>query len=205
MPRHARVVAVNIPHHITQRGNDRQKVFFEDEDRQLYLRLLDKQAHKFAVDLIGFTLMSNHIHLILVPPEPNALAEVLGNAHSQYTQRFNFRYQRTGHLWQNRFFSCPLDRRHLWTALCYVERNPVRAGLVDYAWDYPWSSARAHVTGTDDTGLLGMDEWQAAFTPAEWKRMLMATEDPRALTLLRKATLQGRFPTEGTDPDPMKE
>jgi len=193
MPRIARTVAVDVAHHVTQRGNNRQTIFFGDEDRRFYLCLLEHYIRKFNVDMLGFSLMTNHVHLILIPPETNALANALGKVQSRYSQYINFRQGRSGHLWQNRFFSCPLEPPHLWCALCYIERNPVRAQMVKQAWDYPWSSARAHVTGQDQSGLLKMDLWQAAFTPAEWRKMLETPEEPMMLTGIRNATRHRRY------------
>ena len=89
--------------------------------------------------------MENHIHLVAVPDEPHSLAVALRRAHGRYALYLNARRNRTGHLWQNRFYSCPLDRRHLWVALRYVERNPVRANLVARSEQYAWSSAAAHL------------------------------------------------------------
>jgi putative transposase len=90
----------------------------------------------------------NHAHLVAIPRGADSLARALGRAHSCYAQRFNRRYRRSGHLWQNRFYSCPLGSSHLVRALAYVDLNPVRAGLVGCAADYPWSSAPAHVRGS---------------------------------------------------------
>jgi putative transposase len=193
MPRIARTVAVDVAHHVTQRGNNRQTVFFDDEDRRFYLSLLENYISKYYIDMLGFSLMTNHVHLVLIPPEANALANALGKVHSRYSQHINLKQGRSGHLWQNRFFSCPLEPPHLWCALCYVERNPVRAQMVKQAWDYPWSSARAHVTGRDESGLLEMDLWRAAFTPAEWRKILETPEEPTILTGIRNATRHGRY------------
>ena len=98
-----------------------------------------------------------------------------------------------GHFWQNRFFSCPLGERHRWLALAYAERNPVRAGIVSDAWRYQWSSARAHLQGTDPRGLLKLGEWEKVYTPSRWQDVLqrsMAEEDD--LEHLREATRSGR-------------
>ena len=91
--------------------------------------------------------MTNHVHLVAIPERPDSLARALGQCRSRYAQGFNRRYGRTGDLWQNRFYSCPLGRTQLVRALLYVDLNPVRAGLVGRAEEYPWSSARAHAEG----------------------------------------------------------
>ena len=94
--------------------------------------------------------MSNHIHLIVVPGTVHSIARALKDAHGRYAAYFNARYLSSGHVWQGRYYSCPLDPAHLWAALRYTERNPVRAGLVADPEDYRWSSARLHC-GTVDT------------------------------------------------------
>jgi len=154
MPRVARVVAAGVPHHITQRGNNRQDIFLTDEDRRFYLDVLREDNRRCGVRLLAYCLMTNQVHLVAVPERADSLARALRRAHSRYAQRFNRLYGRSGHLWQNRFFSSPLDRHHLVTALAYVELNPVRAGLVGRAEQYPWSSARAHITAEDSSALL---------------------------------------------------
>ena len=191
MTRIARVVAVHNPHHVTIRGNNRQDVFFQAEDYQFYLHLLNTYLQEFNVELIGFSLMTNHVHEVLIPHDEDSLSKALCRIHSRYAQYINLGFERKGHLWQGRFFSCPMDLPHLWKALCYVERNPVRAGMVEKAWDYPWSSAAAHASGQDSTGLLSMGLWQAAFAPAQWRQMLEQGDDPNLRRRLRQATLRG--------------
>jgi putative transposase len=125
--------------------------------------------------LLGYCLMTNHVHLIVVPATESSLAKALGRAHWVYTQAINRLHGRSGHLWQNRFHSCALDDDRLWTALRYVENNPVRARVVRRAWNYPWSSALSHVNaerGGDD--LLDFAEWRRVFTPHEWRETLLA-------------------------------
>ena len=158
MARMARVVAAGVPHHITQRGNNRQDIFLLDDDRRFYLDTLRERSQRYGVTLLGYCLMTNHVHLVAIPERPDSLARALGQSHSRYAQRFNRRYGRSGHLWQNRFYSCPLGRTHLVRALLYGDLNPVRAGLVGRAEEYPWSSARAHLDGV---GVRGGFEGQA--------------------------------------------
>ncbi len=124
MPRLARAIAVGCAHHITQRGNNRQPVFFVDDDRRLYLRLLQEQAQKYGLEVLAYCLMDNHVHLVAIPHEEEALAQAVGRTHFRYTQYINRFHQCSGHLWQGRFYSCALDGRHLWPALKYVELNP---------------------------------------------------------------------------------
>jgi putative transposase len=105
--------------------------------------------------------MTNHVHLVAVPDRPDALARGLGRAHFLYTRDFHLHHASSGHLWQNRFFSTALGPHfHLFTALRYVDLNPVRAGIVNQAEAYRWSSARAHLTGQDSSRLLDMASWR---------------------------------------------
>ena len=198
MPRQARVVAVGAPHHITQRGNNRQDVFLSSDDRQVYLDLIRAQCHFCELALLGYCLMANHVHLVAIPRRGDSLARALRRAHSQYAQRFNRRYGRSGHLWQNRYFACSLDRDYLVAALLYVDLNPVRAGLVGDAQLYPWSSARAHVEGKDPCGLVDPAEWGQLRTRADWADGLNRPLPEADVSGLRLATRSGA-PCGGAD------
>jgi putative transposase len=134
--------------------------------------------------------MTNHIHLIAVPEREDSLAVLLRRVHGRYAQYYNIRHGRTGHLWQNRFFACVLQENHLWTALAYVERNPVRAGIVERATDYPWSSAAAHVNGAGTSELLDMSWWRRE-GPPDWARTIDG-DDLEAASVLRRCTYSGR-------------
>ncbi|RCX32261.1 transposase [Thioalbus denitrificans] len=150
MARLARVVAPGLPHHITQRGNRRQNTFFRDDDFRVYIDLMATWCAHYGVAVWAYCLMSNHVHLIAVPEEANGLAPAISEAHRRYSRHINFREGWRGHLWQGRFASFPMEETHLLAAAQYVERNPVAAGMVKAAGDYPWSSARAHLDGRDD-------------------------------------------------------
>ena len=153
MARLARVVAAGLPHHVTQRGNRRQPVFFGDDDYETYRKLLAEGCRAAGVAVWAYCLMPNHVHLILVPPDGDGLRAALGEAHRRYTRHVNFREGWRGYLWQGRFASFPMDESHLLAAARYVELNPVRARLVRTARDWRWSSARAHLAGRGD-GLV---------------------------------------------------
>lgn len=150
MVRLARVVVPGIPHHVTQRGNRRLETFFEDDDYRAYLDLLAASCTEAGVAAWAYCLMPNHVHLVLVPEEPDGLRRALGEAHRRYTRRINFREGWRGHLWQERFHSFPMDEDYLLATARYVELNPVRARLVRKPEAWPWSSARAHLAGRDD-------------------------------------------------------
>ncbi len=130
MPRNPRVVAVGVPHHVTQRGSDHRDVFWHDRDRRAYLEALFEYAARYGLEVWGYCLMRNHVHFIAVPLRELSLARVFGRTHSDYARYANVLRRGCGHLWQARFYSCPLDETAAWRALTYVERNPVRAGLV---------------------------------------------------------------------------
>src|SRR5258707_13333097 len=150
MARLARVVAAGIPHHVTQRGNHRQQVFFGDDDYATYRALLAEGCRAAGVVVWACCLMPNHVHLILVPSDADGLRAALGEAHRRYTRLVNFREGWRGYLWQGRFASFPMDESHLLACARYVELNPVRARLATAARDWRWSSARAHLDGRDD-------------------------------------------------------
>jgi putative transposase len=129
MARLARVIAVGVPHHITQRGNARRFILQEEADRKVYLDLLRQSTELHGVALIGYCLMSNHIHLVAVPRKADVLARALKETHGRFASYWNALHHSTGHVWQGRYYSCPLDEPHLWEALRYTELNPVRASL----------------------------------------------------------------------------
>jgi putative transposase len=133
MARLARVIAVEYPHHITQRGNARRFILEKEADRTVYLDLLRRSAGMHGVALIGYCLMSNHVHLVAVPSKADGLARMLKDTHGRFASYWNAVHYSSGHVWQGRYYSCPLDESHLWEALRYTELNPVRARLVTTA------------------------------------------------------------------------
>jgi putative transposase len=171
MPRPARLVLPGIPHHITQRGNYRQKTFFRAEDYRLYLQLLKDYSRRHGVAILGYCLMPNHVYLVAVPQRTDSFARTFGRVHAEYARAIHMRLRRVGHLWQARYGSAPLDEKHFWTAMLYVEQNPVRARLVEHAEQWKWSSAQAHLKG-EDGGLLDLVPWRARHTPETWKSSL---------------------------------
>lgn len=146
----ARVIAPGVPHHLTQRGNRRQQTFFSDDDYLLYIELMAEWCSRCGVEVWAYCLMPNHVHLIVVPSSEDGLRRGVGEAHRRYSLHINSREGWTGHLWQGRFASYPMDEPHLLAATRCMELNPVKAGLVKSPGIYPWSSAAAHLTGRDD-------------------------------------------------------
>ncbi len=201
MARLPRVVIPDIPHHVTQRGNARQVMLATNADRSTYLDLLHQYSQLYDLSLLGYCLMSNHVHLIVVPRRAESLPHALRQTHGRYAAYWNARHSPTGHVWQGRFYSCPLDEAHLWAALRYVELNPVRAGMVETAEQWQWSSAAAHCGLTPAAAPLDVDRWSQRWTPAQWQSFLCSTDasaDVAALRLLapRKASVP-RFPRSG--------
>jgi putative transposase len=188
----ARVVVPGEPHHITQRGNNRQDVFFTDADRRVYLETLKDRAGRYGVKILAYCLVNNHVHLVAVPRSADSLSKGIGGTHVQYARYVNRLYGRSGHFWQDRFFSIPMDDKHTVFAVRYVERNPVRAKMVRVAWRYRWSSAAAHCGEKDPSALLDTRGWARRFPPEIWAELLRDAEDPEMVEALRRRTMTGR-------------
>ncbi len=150
MPRTARIVVPGTPHHIIQRGNRRQRTFFSNADYSGYLHIAAEAFGSASVSVWSYCLMPNHVHLIAVPPDERALADAVGATHLKYARMINQREGWTGSIWQGRFRSFPMDDAYFINCAKYVGLNPVRAGLVMRATDWPWSSVRAHLYGKAD-------------------------------------------------------
>ncbi len=188
MPRIARLIAPGIPHHVTQRGNRRMETFFCDEDYQAYLALMAEWCRKFNVTVWAYCLMPNHIHLVAVPETEEGLRLAIGEAHRRYSVMINRRQKWTGHLWQGRFSSFPMDENYLLSAVKYIEMNPVRANLAPDPYSWKWSSAKAHADGKDDilvkvSPLLGM--------VGDWK-LFLSDIDGEAADKIRRHERTGR-------------
>ena len=192
MPRIARTVAVGFAHHITQRGNNRQDVFFVDDDRNVYLQLLKEQADKYGLEIIGYCLMNNHVHLVVIPRAEDSLAKAIGRTHFRYSQYINRFHRRSGHLWQGRFYSCALDQRHFWLAMKYIELNPVRAGACRKPWQYPFSSSAVHVDPKGRSDVLNLSHWYDMITAEHWRSELADGLSDSQLGQLRLNTHTGR-------------
>jgi len=177
------------PFHLTHRGNHKKTVFHSDRDRLAYLKLLQKYAERFAMDVWAYCLMPNHIHLIAVGREKYSISRAFGLTQQVHSSRENRAAGVTGHLWANRYFSSALDESHLWAAVRYIELNPVRAGLVSDATDYPWSSAQVHA-GLVTSELL--DPNRPFPGPiADWATWLRIGLDEDTIGKLRRNTAAG--------------
>jgi putative transposase len=197
MARLARAVFAGLPHHITQRGNGRAQTFFGDADYRLYRDLLAEQALAAGVEVWSWVLMPNHVHLILVPPEPDSLRRCLAATHRRYAGHIHARLKRTGHFWQGRFGCVAMDEPHLAAAVRYIALNPVRARLVARAADWPWSSVHAHL-GLVDDGLTTTRPVKSRYPTFADLISAEAEEEDEFTQRLRKAESVGR-PVGDTD------
>ncbi|HLX44580.1 MAG TPA: transposase [Bryobacteraceae bacterium] len=193
MPRNPRCVLPEVAYHVTQRGVDRADVFFSQADRDTYLHLLHDHREDAGVRVLGWCIMTNHVHWIVAPEREDSLAVLFRRVHGRYAQYINARRRRSGHLWQNRFFSCAVAPEKEEIALRYVEWNPVRAAIVESPEAYRWSSAAAHLKGpaAERIPLLDWGYWRSKGGGEAWKQLLEISEDVRELHRLRRATYAG--------------
>lgn len=192
MPRVARFVCPGVPFHVTQRGNRRGSVFFNDYDRESYLACLTSYSRRHELAVLAYCLMTNHVHLVAVPATRRSLQRVLRPLHMRHSQRINRLKNWSGHLWQGRYFASALDERYLWAAIRYVELNPVAAKLTARADDYQWSSAVAHCGIRFDPVLTTMPFWTERLRGVgEWQAWLGRGEDAEERSLLRRNTSKG--------------
>lgn len=194
MSRNARCILPGLAYHVTQRGTNRQKVFFSTAHRKTYLGLLARNCPDAGVRVLAYCLMSNHVHLVVVPERADSLAVLFRRVHGAYAQAVNAGLGRTGHLWQNRFYSCPLSERHLWIALRYVEANPVRAGVAVLPEHYRWSSAPVHLGDRprERSSALDIAFWERSGGAETWREMHGSPDGEHHLNLLRRCTYAGR-------------
>jgi putative transposase len=189
MARQARLVVPGLPHHVTQRGNQGQRVFFDDRQYDWYLRLVAEAARQSEVEIWAYCLMPNHVHFIVAPGREDGLRRAFAGPHKRYAAAVNQRRGVSGHLWQGRFASYVMDERHLMAAVRYVELNPVRAGLARRAQDWRWSSARAHLGLAADPAVSCQPMWDRV---EDYAGYLDAEGDPRAEEALRRSYSTGR-------------
>ncbi|MEQ1948669.1 MAG: transposase [Bryobacteraceae bacterium] len=179
-----------MAHHVTQRGNARRDVFFSLQDRQVYLGLLQEYSQHYRLRILGYCIMTNHVHLVVVPETETSLLRTMRELHGRYSRYRNAIERGTGHLWQSRYYSCAVEGVRLGAVMRYVELNPVRAGLARAAEDYAWSSALIHLGGTDALGLVDQDEWRRDWTVETWAEWLSLGE--QEAEAIREATHSGR-------------
>jgi putative transposase len=158
----------------------------------VYLSLLREYVSLYELSLVGYCLMSNHVHLVVVPCAATSLALVCKQTHGRYTTYWNVRHKSTGHAWQAGFYSCPMDQAHLWSALRYTERNPVRAGLAEAAEEWRWSSAAVHCGMAANDGLLDLAAWQGRWDSESWRRCLREKDAEEEIAAIRECTYTRR-------------
>ena len=148
------------------------------------------QLHDLS--LLGYCLMSNHVHLVVIPRKVEDLAAALKQTHGRYASYWNATHKSSGHVWQGRFYSCPLDDAHLWIALRYTERNPVRAQLVTAADSWLWSSAATHCGVREPQPYLDMERWAKRWSIQDWREYLLGSESDIEIAAIRECTHTGR-------------
>lgn len=189
MARIARIVVPGYPHHVTQRGNRRQKTFFRDSDYQLYIYLMAEFCRKTNTEIWAYCLMPNHVHFVMVPKTENGLRTAIGEAHRRYTRTINSRKNWRGHLWQERFHSFAMDESYLLATVRYIELNPVAADLCAKPEHWPWSSASAHLSGIDNI-LVRSEPMLDRVT--NWSEYLRQPNNPEQINNLKLHAKTGR-------------
>lgn len=197
MPRLPRLVVPGRPLHVIQRGNDRRPTFQSVRDHMVYLDFLFEVSRATDVSIHAYVLMTNHVHLLVTPESEDAPARLMQSIGRRYVRYFNTRYARTGTLWESRYRSSVIDSEHYLLACArYIERNPVRAGMVGTPAEYSWSSYHHNAYGTPDRLLRAHPVLLAlGTTPSERRaayRALFTQELPEdELTRIRRSTQRG--------------
>jgi putative transposase len=190
MSRLARIIVLNIPHHVNQRGNGGARVFFSDDDYTYYLKLLKAACAAAKIRCLGYVLMPNHVYLILVPRDSLSLSKAMSAAHRAYAGHLNARRKKTGHFWQGRFGCVAIGGEHALNALRYVLLNPVRVKLCTMQNQWQWSTAKSCVKAQDNDLTDTKD--MLAIRP-EMKSLLESSpEKDMAEMLLRSSETIGR-------------
>ena len=185
----ARVVVPGLPHHVTQRCNRREPVFFGAGDYQLYRQFIATAARRAGAEIWAYCLMPNHVYSIVTPTDRDGLRATFTEAHRRYTGAINARFHWTGHLFQSRFGAVVMDEPHLLAATRYIALNSVAAGLVSRAEEWPWSSARAHLASEDDE-LANVAPLRALIP--DFAALLAASADPATTARIERAPTIGR-------------
>lgn len=197
MARLPRLCLPGIPHHIIQRGTNRQACFGADDDMAAYASWLDEYARKYAVEVHAWVFMTNHVHLLVTPSSKDGLSRLMQSLGRRYVRYFNHSYGRSGTLWEGRFRSCLVDAED-YLLIChrYIELNPVRAGMVSRPADYHWSSFHANGNGVDSRLISHHPVYLAlGSSPSErqarYRHLFDMHIDPSDLKTIREVTHQG--------------
>lgn len=189
-----RICVPGLPHHVVQRGNDRQATFYRHDDYARYLDILADALQEHEVALHAYVLMTNHVHMLMTPTSPTGLSRVMQALGRKFVRYINGTYRRTGTLWEGRFKNSVVDS----TSYClacyrYIELNPVRAGISGSVADYPWSSYRANALEQSNPLLtphpvyLGMAESPSA-RAAHYRKLVHERLDENLVNELRYST-----------------
>ncbi len=197
MARLPRLVIPNQPHHVIQRGNDRQLIFRDTSDYCAFLAWLREAAKQFKVAIHAYALMSNHLHLLVSPSDQQGLGRMMQWVGRHYVPYFNRKYARVGTLWQGRYRATVIDsERYFMTCSRYIELNPVSAGITHNPADYPWSSYNHHVGIKSDPLITDHSlYWALGNTPfqreAAYKELVEQALTPEEIEMLNKTTWKG--------------
>jgi putative transposase len=197
MARLPRITLPEYPHHVIQRGNNRQAIVLGQADRERLLQTIEDHATAFQVDVHAYVLMDNHFHLLLTPHTDDGLANMMQAVGRSYVRYFNKAHGRTGTLWEGRYKSTVIEtERYLLACMAYIDLNPVRAGLCESAADYPWSS-HAHYIGARQDRLITPHAlyWEMGNTPfareLAYTELVRAGVRPEQQQALTQSTLHG--------------
>ncbi len=203
MARLPRLTLPGYPHHVIQRGNNRQRIFVDRSDFERMLGLLAEDAQKFGVELHAYVLMDNHFHLLATPATEQALPLMMQALGRSYVRYFNRRHGRTGTLWEGRYRSTMIEsERYLLACMAYIDLNPVRAGMAAQPGEWPWSSY-AHYVGLRQDRLVTPHAlyWELGNTPfareAAYAELVQAGISAAQQSALTDATLRGWALGEG--------
>lgn len=194
MPRRARMTVPGIPHHVIQRGNNRQACFYCDEDYQTYLEWLKEYASEFECEIHAYVLMTNHVHLLVTPHQQSSLSSLMKALSQRYVQYVNRTYKRSGSFWEGRFKSSVTSEDY-YVLACYryIELNPVRASMVDHPAEYRWSSYRANAQGESSEIIVPHSIFlelssQPATRYSLYRELFRSELEPGLVDELREAT-----------------
>ena len=197
MARLPRYFAKNVPQHVILRGNNREPIFANDEDCQFFKKVLLDAASRYGLAIHAYVLMTNHIHLLALPESAESLPKTLQSVVRRYVQYFNYRYKRTGTLWEGRYRATVVDtEQYLFECMRYIELNPVRAGRVAHPRNFLWSSYLANAEGKEDLLLTSHSQYQrlaadAAKRQEAYRELVKAPIDAALLATLRDCTHKG--------------
>jgi putative transposase len=193
MPKPLRMLIPGYAHHVRCRGVRKCDVFLDDQDCRIYLKLVKRQVEKGALSVWAYTLMTNHIHMIVTFRVARLFSQAMGVIHGRYAEYFNRKYGFSGHLWDLPYDSSVIGTdEYLYNAVRYVEQNPVRAGMVSRAEEYPWSSAAFHCGLIYSDPILALDCPLIHAIP-DWSKWLTSEVSQDELQIIRSRLSSG-FP-----------